>query len=144
MDESHTIGTNGVNNFTGCGGRCHHGSLLPPPVRTVLLLVEDEEKWKIQLRPISPKCPNLALLYIYSMYVCVHTYMYMYNIIIIIYIISFKDILVCTCTVQCCFTNSILENRNRKSCIVHEQNMWYIYICMCVLHVVYVCGSYTS
>ncbi len=40
------LGTNGVNNhcFTGwCGGWCHHGSLLPPHVRTVLLLVEDEK-----------------------------------------------------------------------------------------------------
>ena len=68
------LGTNGVNNhcFTGwCGGWCHHGSLLPPHVRTVQLLVEDEEKLKKRLRAVLPKCPKPALLIIYIIFIVV-------------------------------------------------------------------------
>ena len=66
------LGTNGVNNhcFTGwCGGWCHHGSLLPPHVRTVQLLVEDEEKLKKRLRAVLPT--GAAYIYVYYIiYVC--------------------------------------------------------------------------
>ena len=45
---------------------CHHGSLLPPHVRTVLLLVEDEEKSKHIAPPNLSKMPKSGCLLYYS------------------------------------------------------------------------------